>query len=129
MNFIRKIIRFFGNASSSSCFSSNHEAAAVIKRLVDAECVENPYEWDDLYSIRNQNPQVNLALALCHYYENKFPSSATNEYCDEQGLVYFRKIANALENGRFEGMECETMIRRIRGGHIPNEIEKILNTS
>ena len=125
MTWLKKKLRELLNPTT---FTSNRDAAAIIHNLIFGEATENEWEWDDFYSIQNTNPDVEIALALCWYFEELYPSSKPHEYCAKEGADCFLKIANALEQNKFSKLDKEKTIQSIKNEIIPDEIKVILDT-
>jgi len=113
------------NFLSGSCSMKNVEASNIIRRFVKGES-QHRWEWDDFSSVRHTNPDVELALTLCWYYEGLYPSENPHEYCADEGALYFLKIADALEAGRFTKLKHKESIKSIKNKIIPDEIKETL---
>ena len=111
-----------------SIFTSNRDAAVIIRNFISGEVTGNEWEWDDFYSIHNSNPDVELALVLCCYYEYLYPSDKPHEYCAKEGADYFLKVADALEQNKFSELDKKGTIQSIKKKIMPNEIKEILNS-
>lgn len=115
-----KIRNFF----SSGQFTTNKEAASIIRRFVKGTC--GPYEWDDLESINQTNPEVEIAINLCWYYATKFPAANKTEYCGRIADKFFLRIADALEEGRFIGLDHVAIKRDLQAGRLPSPLHSVV---
>ena len=115
-----KIRQFY----SSGQFTTNTNAAAIIRRFVAG--AGDPYEWDGLESIDQTNPDVDIAINLCWYYAAKFPAANEKEYCGRNADKFFLRIADALEEGRFAGLDRAVMKRDLQSGRLPDPLHSIV---
>jgi len=106
LTFLHKIMGFLNKGK----YTTNKDAAEIIRRFVNGTS-RNPYEWDDFESIKENNPDVNLAIRLCWFFANRFPSDVPTKYCSQKANLFFLKIAEALENNKFQNMDYEETIK------------------
>jgi hypothetical protein len=120
-----KLIRLITSAfQGSGKYTSNQEGADIIRRLVGG-ALKYPYEWDDFESITEKNPSANLAIQLCVYYALRiYPSYS--QFCGKEGFPFLIAIANALGNNQFDNLDHEAVLRSLKQGKVPDEVEQIL---
>ena len=107
-------------------FTTNEQAANIIRRLVDNN-FNYPLEWDDFESLEENNPEADIALELCIFFAKKFPGNMTALYCNEKALPYFLKIADMLEKNCFQDIDPEETRKSLRNGEIPGNLRQKLN--
>ena len=122
---IKAIIQTIGNLSTGSKYTGNKDAAMVIRRFVCGTSVR--YEWDDFESLTENNPEVDLDIRLCWFFARRFPSEKSTEYCGRGADVYFLKIADALENNRFNGLNYEMVKKSLKNNELPECVGSILD--
>lgn len=121
---IKSLVMKIKSFCSRSQFITNKDAAEIIRRF--AKGTSSPYEWDDLESINQSNPDVDIAINLCWYYAAKFPAANKTEYCERAADKYFLKIADALEQGHFAGMDRAAMKYDLQSGRLPDPLHRVV---
>lgn len=116
-----KMRKFF----SSEQFTTNKEGADIIRRFV--KDAVGPYEWDDFESVNQSNPDVDIAINLCWYYAAKFPAKNKNEYCGSEAVQFFLRIADALQEGRFAGLDRVAIKCELQTGRLPDQLRGVVD--
>ena len=90
-------------------------------------------EWDDFESIPHTNIEAELALQLCFWFANKYPSEEdipTVIGASEKANPYFKAIGLALKYNNFSNLEHQEIIEQFKGKSyntaLPEIIENIL---
>lgn len=131
MNIMKKqILDYFKKIWTCEKYTSNKDAANIIKRFVHR--VDKKYEWDDFESITETNPNVRLALYLCWYFANLYP---INNFCEKhnpdnlssRALDCYLKVADALENDRFNVLDQKAVIESLKKNTLPGSVRKLLD--
>lgn len=120
-NLIQKLKNYLGKGK----YTTNEEAAAIIRRFVNGSSGD-PYEWDDFETQNEENPAAEIALELCWYFANRYPAGSRTEYCDQKAVPFFLKIADALEENAFAGLNFEVIKESLKKGILPENIREIL---
>jgi len=118
--FIKKVKNFLLGRK----YTENKDAAEIIRRFVHG--TGDQYEWDDFETISENNPDVDLAIELCLFFAGEFPATNKNEYCDKQADPYFLKIAEALENSKFQDLDLEAVKDSLKKNVLPESVSRIL---
>jgi hypothetical protein len=122
---IRQLIQKVKNWWNRGKFTSNENAAAIIRRFIQGG--DDPYEWDDFETIEEKNPDVALALELCWFFANWFPSRHSTEYCNPKAFPYFLKIADALEKNGFSDLNHNGIKESLRRKTFPENMYRVLD--
>jgi hypothetical protein len=72
-----------------------------LKRIAEAlqkviEGSDSTYDWDDLMSVKCDDPQAEAVRILCWQVSEAFPGKGS--LCNENGLAIFREILKVLQS-------------------------------
>lgn len=56
------------------------------------------WDWDDFISIKQNDPEIEEIRQFCLNLPENYPSPNPNEYCNEDGVIELKKIAEKLTN-------------------------------
>jgi len=92
---------------------TNEEAAKIIRNFVNGTSTYD-YEWDDFTCFIYENPDVNLALQLCWYFEGLYPARHNREYCGAEAFPYFIAVADLLEAGQLHSFANDETLQSFK---------------
>jgi hypothetical protein len=102
-------------------YTTNEDAGAIIRGFVLGTL--GTWDWDDFATVKENNPDADLAIQLCWFFIDEFPPENLTE-----AMPYFLKVADALESSKFANLDHGKVKESLKKGVLPENIKNILGT-
>ncbi len=76
---------------------TKRDLASLILSFIDGTC--GPYDWEDVVSYRQEDPEVEKWRKILNEFDVKYPPSNPNEFCNAEGREEMLKMAGLLIEG------------------------------